>query len=412
MTHATEKSRFLLYALPPAALLCAAAMGQNLSLEVADPDPLGFGSFIPAIEDLDLGFRGKFKGAIHYGIGLEADYNSNFFLSETNEKSEFSALIAPWFRYVSDPEGGASAVLAANYRPVINTFLHNSDLNGVDHSGDISLKLRGSRTEITMFARQLEASTTDRLTGVFSQTTVSTLGIRANRQLASRTFLNAGWTYAMSDYDSVTSEGSEINTAYIGGMWRATERISLGTTLRYDTTDSDNIGSRDAFAVLMEARYRVGERLFFSATLGPEYAETTDSLGVDDDNIRISGSIAAQYEINERWSWTNRLRTATVPSPTETNFLVNDIYLSSILEHRLRKGVLTGGIDCNFSQYEDVGTTLTNRSDEQTYSFFIGYRRNFFSDRLEFDSRIRYAFNDGLVDWDQWFVTTGLGLRF
>jgi hypothetical protein len=162
----------------------------------------------------------------------------------------------------------------------------------------------------------------------------------------------------------------------------------------------------------MEARYRVGERVFLSASLGPEYGETTDSLGVDDDSIRMAGSISARYVINERWSWDSRLRSATVPSPSEANYLVNDISLTSALEHQLHKGVLTGGVEFNYSEYEDVGTVATARSNEQTYAVYLGYRRDFFSDRLEFDTRVRYSFNDGLVDWNQLLVTAGFGLRF
>ena len=412
MTHPSGSLQSRLLALPSLMLLWSTAFGQDFSLGVADSDPLGIGSFIPVIEDFDIGINGKFKGTLYYGAELEGTYNSNFFLTETNEKSEFSALITPWFRYVSDPEGGAQAVLSANYRPTVRTFLHNSDNNGVDQSGDVALRMRGGRTDITLFARRAESTGTDRLTGNFTNASITTFGFRGSRQVAPRTNMNAGWTFAVSDFDNATDVGSEINTIYVGGMWRATERIGLGGTLRYTGSDSDNIGSSDAWALLLEARYRVGERVFLSASLGPEFAQTSDNLGNDTDNVRVSGRLAGLYMINERWTWSNTIRTATVPSPSQNNYLVYDVAFSTALTHQLQKGSLTGGLEFNFSEYEDVGTVTNVRGNEQTYSAFLGYRRDFLSNRLKFESRVRYALNDGFVDWKQLFVTTGVTMRF
>lgn len=393
------------------ASLCGSAFAQNLSMQVADSNPLGIGNFIPSSQDLDMGLTGAVKGAFAYGFEAETAYNSNFFLTTDDEDDELSLFFSPWIRYISDPEGGANLSFTANYQPVMRSYLDNSDLNGMDQAGDFSVRLQGVKTDISVFGRYEGMSGTDRLTGEFVEGAVMTGGIRANRQIASRTSLNAGWSAAKSSFDSSDSEGAEVYTTYIGGMWDASQRISVGSTVRYTISESDNTGTRDAWALLMEARYRAGEKIWLSASLGPEYA-VTSGAGNDDSSLGLTGEIAARYDINDRWMWTTSVRNATIPSPSETNYLVNDILFTTTLQHQLTRGSVSGGLEYRFSDYEDVGTVTTTRGDENNLSAFVAYHRNFFQDRLAFDTTLRYTTNKGQTDWDQVLVSMGVNFRF
>lgn len=393
------------------ACACGSASAQNFTLQVADSNPLGIGNFVPSRLDLgmDSGIEGGIKGAFGYGVGLETVYDSNFQLAENNEESEVSALFIPWLSYVSDPEGGASVSLTANYKPTFRAFLENSDLNGVDQSADATLSFVGGRTEVSLFARYNELSGTDRLTGTFTSGSLLTGGVRATRGIAPRTSLNGGLSYAQSDYSSGDIEGSRVFTGYVGGLWSATERTSIGSSIRYTQSESDNTGTRDAWALLAEVRYRLGERIWLSASLGPEFSKNSES---GDNTISLSGDIQARYVINERWSWVNSLRTATVPSPSETGYVVNNVNITTELEHQLLRATLSGGVEFNYSDYESVGEILIDRENEENLGFFLSYNRNLFSDRIAFDSTLRYAVNNGASDWSQWQISAGLNIPF
>lgn len=391
--------------------LCGFARAQNFTMQVADPNPLGLGNFVPGGEDFDLGLEGKVKGDFDYGLGVTTTYNSNFFLSETDEESEVFASILPWLSYNSDPEGGAIATLTANYNPAMRVYLENSDLNGFDQTGDAVLRLRGSKTDISFFGRYSELSGTDRLTGDFVEGSIVTGGIRAYRQIASRTSLNAGWSAAMSDYGSSVNEGAEVYTTYFGGMWESSPRLSFGSSIRYTVSESDIAGTRDAWALLMEARYRVGERIWLSASVGPEYS-TNSGAGVDDSSLSLACSLSARYVINERWSWTSSINTATVPSPSETNYQVNEIAFSTALYRQLLRGAISAGLEFRLSDYQEVGAVTTPRDDEQYINTYLTYSRPLFSQRVFFDSTLRYGINDGLTDWSQFTLSAGLNVVF
>jgi hypothetical protein len=410
--HSPPARKEWIVALASLACLCGSANGQNFTMQVTNRDPLGLGSFIPSDKDLDLlGMTGKFKGAFATGLGLQSEYNSNMFLTESDEEDDLLTTFSPSLQYVSDPEGGAAVSLNAGYQPVMRAYAENSDLNGFDQTGDITLRYMGGKTSIDVFGTYLEASGTDRLTGDFVEGSVVTGGFRAGRQIAPRTSLSAGWTASMSDYGSSENVGAEIYSSYFGGLWNATERLSVGSTLRYSVSESDNTGTSDAWALLLETRYKVGERIWLSASIGPEYTMSSGN-GEETSSLGLTGNISARYVIDERWSWMGSIQSASVPSPNQTNYLVNDTSITTELQRALLYGGVVGGLDFSFSDYEDVGTVTTSRGAEQNLSAFLGYRRNFCNDRVAFDSTVRYTFNEGQVDWSQFLLSIGLDVRF
>ena len=375
---------------------------------VTDSNPLGLGSFVPITKGA-LGLEGQFKGAFNYGVAGQATYNSNFFETENNEESEISGAFTPWIHYTSDPEGGATFSLTANYMPSFRTYMENSDLNGTDQSMDLNLSFRKGRTQIDAFGRYAQVSGTDRLTGEFVQGSVMTTGFRANRQVGTRTSLHASWSYGKSEFDSSDSVGAEIYTSDIGTYWEATERLSFGPTLRYTVSKSDNIGTREAWALMMAVQYRVGERILLSAAVGPEYSTSSES---SESSLGVAGNLSASYIINERWSWKSTIDTAAVPSPNQKNFVINNVAITTGLQRQLLRGSLSGGLVVNSSKYEDVGTGNTSGSDELNLSVFMSYGRPLFSDRVGFNTEVRYTQNDGDRDWSQVQVSAGLSVSF
>lgn len=393
-------------------LCCGSTDAQDFALRVAESDPLGLGRFVPTTAELlqeSADVESGIKGAFALNATLETVYDSNFFLTSSNAEDEISVLFRPMLSYTSDPEGGAIYTFAARYEPTFRAFLDHSDLNDIDHSGDLLFTMRGSRSELSLFARYDELTGTDRITGAFNTGWLLTGGVRASREIASRTSIHGGLTYSMSEFDGSGLEGTSVYSGYFGALWQATGRTSMGATLRYTQTESDNSGTRDAWALLLEARYRAGERIWLSATLGPEFA--TDSIS-DDHSVNLRANLQCRYVINERWSWINALRTDTVPSPSSTGYVVNNYGYLSQLEHRLIRGTVRGGLEFNYSEYDEVGNTLVNRDDEKNYSFFLAYGRGFFNDRLSFESSVRYRINDGSSDWNQWLVSASVSMPF
>ncbi len=400
-------------ALAATAIVCGIASAQDFALRVADPDPLGLGRFVPTTAELlqtTGGIESGIKGAFALQASLDTVYNSNFFLTSSNAEDEISLLFRPSLTYTSDPEGGALYSFSARYEPTFRAFLDNSDLNDIDHSGDMLFTMRGSRSEVSLFANYQEITGTDRFTGAFNSGWVIATGVRASREIASRTSINGGFSYSMSDYSSGGLEGSTVYSGYIGGFWQATGRTAVGATLRYTQSESDNSGTRDAWALLAEARYRAGERIWLSATLGPEFSQDSDS---GDNSVNLSADLQCRYVINERWSWINSLRTATVPSPSSTGYVVNNYGFRSQLEHRLIRGTVRGGVEFNYTEYDDVGNVGgVIRENEENYSLFLAYGRGFFNERLSFDTSVRYSLNDGGTDWHQWLVSAGVSMPF
>lgn len=400
-------------ALPALLSFSATASGQNLTVQLSDPNPMRLGSIIPEVENFDLSARGKFKGAVILGLQADAIYNSNFFMTEKDEQEETSAVLTPWVKYISDPEGGAEASLEVNYRPAFLFYNDNSDLNNVNQAGDFTFKLKGARTEITAYGWYEQVAGSDRLTGTYVEGGLFTGGIRGIRQIAPRTSLHAEATAALTDYSSGGAVGAQVYTGTFGAMWQASERFSFGPTIGYTRSESDNTGSTDAWSLLIDARYQLGERIWLTASFGPEFSYSSGVAGgADSNNVNLSADLRMKYLINERWTWQNTIRSATVPAPSDTNYLVNDISVITELQRSLLRGWVSGGLEYHLSGYQDVGTTTSSRGDENNLSLYLSYHRNIIPDRAYLDTTVRYTTNDGLVDWSQWMISAGFNVAF
>ena len=86
--------------------------------------------------------------------------------------------------------------------------------------------------------------------------------------------------------------------------------------------------------------------------------------------------------------------------------------ISTALNRQLLAGSVGLGLDLNFANYEQVGSVSTILDDDNAMSVFLSYDRQFFLERLNFNSRILYAINSGQEDWSQVQVSIGLGVQF
>jgi hypothetical protein len=82
------------------------------------------------------------------------------------------------------------------------------------------------------------------------------------------------------------------------------------------------------------------------------------------------------------------------------------------LSRQLTTGSISGGLNFNVDQYESIGLVTVDRDDEQNMGVFLSYGRPLFSDRIGFNSSLRYEFNNGETDWERFTLSAGLNVSF
>ena len=376
----------------------------EISTRIADPTEWSTGGgMLEQMVPTEL----KIKGGMNLALQVGAIYDSNFFLDEANAESETSFYASPLIEYISDPEGGAKSSFAVSYRPSFTAYNENSEYNDVDHVGEVRWTIRGSRTELTLYSRYDELSGTDRLSGEFVNGSLFTGGMRLERRLASRTIGYLGASSAISDYSQSDLQGAQVDSVFLGGLWEATSRTAYGSTVRYSHISGDGVPDVDAWALLLEARHMVSDRINLSASVGPEYAKDGDA-----DRLGVTGFLKGTYNFAERWSWVNSIRHALVPTSSSVNQLVDDLAVSTTLQRSLERGSIGGGLEYRFSEFLNIGRGADIRGTEQNLAFVLSWSRPLFTDRLALDTSARYAFNSGRSDWEQFLFALALRSSF
>lgn len=383
---------------------------QSFTTRTATFDPFGVNGPLPFGDALDLGGGIAFKGGFGYGIGIQSIYDSNFFQTEDDVESEFTTNLLPTISYTTDPEGGARVAISASYHPVIHLNANNSEFNGIDQSGNVSIIVSGARTTISAYAGYTQESGTDQLAGGYVTGTAINLGIRGRYQLAPRTSIYAGWATSVSDYDEDSAEGFDGYNVNFGGFWAATERFSFGPNVSFSTHSSDLSGTRDAFGLSVQAAYAASDRIKLAGSLGVEHSQNTDDF--ESDGISLTGSLNASYQINELWAWRVAIQSGVVPSPIQSNYMINNWSASSVLTRNLVIGSVGFGVDFNHSIYDRVGPARATPENEETLGFLLFYQRTFFLDRVGFNTSLHYSINDGASEWSQLQLSAGLNMEF
>lgn len=383
---------------------------QVMTTPSASPAPLGLRGGLPIDNVWNMVPMDGFKGGFGCGIGVQSIYDSNFFLAEHHPKSELSTNFLPWLGYSTDTEGATPLSVSANYMPNIRSYLHNSDLGGVDHSGGVTLKVAGAKTAITSDVNYNTVSGVDRLSGTFVNGSIMTSGIRGTYLLGPRTSLLASWKLGISDYGSSSLVGSDNYTTELGGLWAATEHLSFGPGIRYMLDESSNTGTRDTWAFSMQSQYLVDNRIRIMASLGGQCAANSRDTGGT--TMGITGDLVADYTINDRMRLASAIRYVTVPSPTDVNYVINNLTISTVVTRQILSSSVSLGLEMNVADYVDVGPVGTRLDKQDNLGAILTYSRGLFLDRVDFESSLRYTLNDGRYDWTQLQVSAGIKIAF
>ncbi|MBC7980839.1 MAG: hypothetical protein H7Y36_09780 [Armatimonadetes bacterium] len=389
--------------------LSSLSPAQNFTSRYANSDPFGVNGPMPFGDLLPAGVGEGLKGGIDFALAIQSIYDSNFFQTE-HEKSEFATNISPRVSYSTDPEGGASVTISAGYLPVVRSYLHNTNLDGVDQSGNVSIIVSGSRTQISAYAGYIQESGTDRLAGEFVTGSALSLGLRGTYQIAPRTSGFASVSSSISDYGNSTVVGFDNISANFGGSWAATERFSFGPSISYAKVSSDNTGTRDSWGFSMNTSYAANERIQLAVSLGLQYSENSRESQAGDFNL--TGSLSSTYKIDERWAWNNSIQSGIVPSPSQANYVINDWSVSSSLIRSLPVGSAGLGLDLYISSFERVGAAGASQTTEENLGVLLSYERPLFRDRIGFSTSVRYTINSGQDEWSQILISTGLNMEF
>ena len=160
----------------------------------------------------------------------------------------------------------------------------------------------------------------------------------------------------------------------------------------------------------MQASYKAAEKLRLAGSFGLQFSQ--NSRDSEAAKLNFTGSLSASYKINELWSWSGSIQSGVVPSPTQTNYVINSWSVSSSLNRSLLIGSISMGLDMAFSNFDQVGVVGTTQNAAQNTSAVLTYARPIFSDRLGFSTSLSYTLNSGQKDWSQIQLHAGLNIGF
>lgn len=362
-------------------------------------------------ELLPGGLDAKYDGeGFLFGVGVTGIYDSNLFLQESGEESDFSIVGSPWMSYRSAPAGGARVILGARYAPFVRAYLNNNSLNSLDHSANASLRYAGDVLSVGITGAYSRLRQANRFAATSVETGVFNFGVDGSYQVSPKTSITASWSTSMTDYQSGALSSSDSYSAQVTGFWQATPLVRLGPSVRHTILESQNSGEREALAFLLRLQYELTGKINLSADVGLEREENSRAGG--DAEWQFTGGLSASYAMDALWSFSAGINYRTVASPTTQNYTIDDFGASLSVSRSLGTGTLQAGVDGSLSNYQPVGPVVVMREDEQVFGAFISHRLGLFEERVGLNTSLRFSKNSGQRDWSRFQLSSGFNYTF
>lgn len=386
------------------------------------------------------------REGFYYGAQLSGVYDSNLFLDASGE-SDLQFVASPWIAYQNAPDGGALLVLSGRYAPFVRTYLENSSLNSLDHSGSASLKYDGSRASLSANAGYSRLSQANRFAAGRIDNEIFSVGAAGDYEISQLTSLNARASFGLSNQGLAETR---TTTLELSGFWHATPLVRVGPTVRYSHRDGGNLNEVESTGLLLTTEYRAsdlmqvrasggverasftggGDETGFTGSLSATYAAPDRPWSLDGEvrygqvqqltaanragaggDAQVSGRFSLNYDLPELWSASLTAGYESLPSPATAGQSFDELSFGASVTRVLASGSLQGGVLLGFSDPE-APSALGPGGGGDFFSAHLGHRIRLWDDRISIDSTLRFSNNRGQRDWTRWQLSTGVSAAF
>lgn len=426
------------------------------TVEAQDPVPF---SHTPDLQGVDLspeflpgGLDGKYDGeGFVFGLGLSGVYDSNLYLSESDEIDDFSLLLSPSVRYSSAPPGGALWILNASYAPVIRRYLDQDDLDGLDHAAQVALGYDGPVTRFSTNAGYSRAQQANRFIGGQTETEQHSLAFSAGHILSGLTSLAMDFSHSTSETTGFSGSEVETTVASVSVLWDATPLVKVGPTMRFSQRTSGSLGDSESIGLLATVDYALTGVTKLGASAGLETVSATRdgdsgtsftggislsyrppdlpwsaSAELAYGGVRqasagsryggggdspISGSVSVSYTIGQFWVVAAGLRYESFPSPGGEAYSINDFSGTFSVARELGTGSVKGSLSVGESEFEGVDGA-PERENQDNMEVSLAHQTQVLDERASLQTALSYSENGGDRDYSRWQLTMGLRYEF
>ena len=394
---------------------------------------------------VDQGFR--------FGLGIQANYDSNIRLDETDEDEDFFVALAPSFEYRSAPEG-VPGLVTLRYEPFIRKYVDDDSLDSIDHSASLAVSFDGSRSQFRALVDYDRFASSNTIVQDVADSERFTLSLSGLYEVNDRNTFRAVWDYSIRDLSSdvTASTDDEVSSIELSWDWQATPNLSLGPSVRYADSDSDSFGDSESLGVTLQADYRspLLDKWRFNGEAGIEsvdnvfgsdesfiggfgltylqsetwsfrgnleYQTITELAGFDLEgasggDARLTGRLSVIYRPEDSlWSGNLNASYRTLPSPGSAGQTADSFRINAQATRALGIARLTLGASLNQNNFS-IADDDTVREDDTTTRLFVRYNRPVLQERAAFNTSVQWARNSGATDWTRVQVSSGLFFSF
>ena len=242
---------------------------------------------------------GSWTDNLHFSLSAGVRYDSNIYLTHTDEEDDFIFSVSPTLSYNTGEEGSAVNTLAFTYTPSFRVYASNSDRDTIDQHFSFRYGHEMPKSRLSFTLDYTDTTGSDRFVG----NTVSRDSIRGaigyNYLLTGKTRLDLTVSTTMDLFDDDDLFDRKTYDGRVSLLYQITGKTSIGPSFSYGHTDMSDSRDQDFYEIGVKAEYEVSGKTHLTGTMGYNVM-TFDGSNAASDEKNLAWSVAAQYDLSAK----------------------------------------------------------------------------------------------------------------
>lgn len=259
--------------------------------------------------------EGEKRSLVRLSLKLEAYYDDNVFISDSNEEEDFVWKLVPGIYYESaSARDLARHYLAAGYDPEAIVFMDLEGIDAFNNRGFVRYRFNGNRTGARLYHRSEEFTETSRDVGNLTEGDRHVTLISGEMELSGASAVEAALGHRIRNYDSARQADSR--EWWLTALLRSeiSSKVQAGAGPRFGWFDIDGAPNQTYQKALVQILFKPSAKLGFEIEAGADFRQFEQPQGAGDE-------VTPEFALEATW----KPRDATTISATSFRNIVGSV---------------------------------------------------------------------------------------
>ena len=208
---------------------------------------------------------------------------------------------------------------------------------------------------------------------------------------------------------AVSTQDSDTWVVSTGFDWESSSGWSFGPLFRYLNQDTEDVGTRESYALLLSFAQTTRDDFRARARFGLEFDTFENGRG---DRTGLTGAIEVGGNLGEDWTWDSLFEVRNISTGIPSETFIDQYRLSLSAIRQIEKGSVQFGTNFEVNDRDSSGPNPGIEGTSFIFEVLSNLTYTVGDDLIDVRAGLSYGISRGEVEWNQLVVSLSAGKEF